>query len=84
MDYLVRLRWIPALFIALPISALIYFSVFVGNTWSAMKSEKRRQKEHEENIKRVVKRLKERNPKRDGLVCTARKPWVVVGMRNVD
>ncbi|XP_066328919.1 delta(24)-sterol reductase-like [Miscanthus floridulus] len=84
VDYLVRLRWIPALFIALPISALIYFSVFVGNTWSAMKSEKRRQKEHEENIKRVVKRLKERNPKRDGLVCTARKPWVVVGMRNVD
>ena len=84
MDYLVRLRWIPALFIALPISALIYFSVFVGNTWSAMKSEKCRQKEHEENIKRVVRRLKERNPKRDGLVCTARKPWVVVGMRNVD
>jgi len=58
VDYLVRLRWIPALFIALPISALIYFSVFVGNTWSAMKSEKRRQKEHEENMKRVVKRLK--------------------------
>lgn len=84
VDYLVRLRWIPALFIALPISALIYFSVFVGNTWSAMKSEKCRQKEHEENIKRVVRRLKERNPKRDGLVCTARKPWVVVGMRNVD
>jgi hypothetical protein len=49
-DYLVRLRWIPALFVALPISALIYLSVFLVNTWSAMKSEKRRQKEHQENV----------------------------------
>jgi Delta24-sterol reductase len=64
-DYLVRLRWIPALFVALPISALIYLSVFLVNTWSAMKSEKRRQKEHQENVERVVKRLKERDPKRD-------------------
>jgi len=31
-----------------------------------------------------VKRLKQRNPKKDGLVCTARKPWIAVGMRNVD
>ena len=31
-----------------------------------------------------MKRLKQRNPKKDGLVCTARKPWIAVGMRNVD
>ncbi|RRT66294.1 hypothetical protein B296_00033273 [Ensete ventricosum] len=49
-----------------------------------MKSEKRRQKEHEENVKKVVNRLKQRDPKKDGLVCTARKPYIAVGMRNVD
>uniref|UniRef100_A0A7N0UK12 Delta(24)-sterol reductase n=1 Tax=Kalanchoe fedtschenkoi TaxID=63787 RepID=A0A7N0UK12_KALFE len=49
-----------------------------------MKSYKRRQKEHDENVAKVVKRLKQRNPSKDGLVCTARKPWVAVGMRNVD
>ncbi|CAL4886138.1 unnamed protein product [Urochloa decumbens] len=84
VDYLVLFRWIPAIFIALPISALIYFCIYVGGIWSATKSEKRRQMEHEENVKKVVQRLKQRDPKKDGLVCTARKPWVVVGMRNVD
>uniref|UniRef100_A0A0A9DHL0 FAD linked oxidase N-terminal domain-containing protein n=1 Tax=Arundo donax TaxID=35708 RepID=A0A0A9DHL0_ARUDO len=84
VDYLVQFRWIPVIFVALPISALIYFSIYLGEMWSAMKSEKLRQKEHEENVKKVVKRLKQRNPKKDGLVCTARKPWIVVGMRNVD
>ncbi|CAL5020372.1 unnamed protein product [Urochloa decumbens] len=84
VDYLVLFRWIPAIFIALPISALIYFCIYVGGIWSATKSEKRRQIEHEENVKKVVQRLKQRDPKKDGLVCTARKPWVVVGMRNVD
>ncbi|KDP47007.1 hypothetical protein JCGZ_10734 [Jatropha curcas] len=49
-----------------------------------MKSYKQRQKEHEENVQKVVKRLKQRNPAKDGLVCTARKPWIAVGMRNVD
>ena len=68
----------------LPFSALIYLNIYLGDMWSAMKSEKRRQKEHEENVGKVVKRLKQRNPKKDGLVCTARKPWIAVGMRNVD
>ncbi|KAK3155731.1 hypothetical protein QOZ80_2BG0206850 [Eleusine coracana subsp. coracana] len=84
VDYLVRLRWIPVIFVALPVSSVIYLINYAGEVWSAMKSEKQRQKEHEENVKRVVKRLQQRNPKKDGLVCTARKPWIVVGMRNVD
>ncbi|CAO2040103.1 unnamed protein product [Urochloa humidicola] len=84
VDYLVLFRWIPAIFVALPISALIYFCIYVGGMWSSRKPEKRRQQEHEENVKKVVQRLKQRDPKKDGLVCTARKPWVVVGMRNVD
>uniref|UniRef100_A0A0D9XJD7 Delta(24)-sterol reductase n=1 Tax=Leersia perrieri TaxID=77586 RepID=A0A0D9XJD7_9ORYZ len=84
VDYLVQFRWILVIFVVLPISALIYFNIFLGDVWSAMKSEKRRQKEHDDNVQKVVKRLKQRNPKKDGLVCTARKPWIAVGMRNVD
>lgn len=57
---------------------------YFGDIWSSSKSEKRRQKEHDENVEKVIKRLKSRDPARDGLVCTARKPWIAVGMRNVD
>jgi delta24-sterol reductase len=83
VDFLVQFRWIFVIFFLLPISSLIYLNTYLGDIWSAMKSEKKRQKEHEENMQKVVKRLKQRNPK-DGLVCTARKPWIAVGMRNVD
>uniref|UniRef100_A0ACD5ZFW7 Uncharacterized protein n=1 Tax=Avena sativa TaxID=4498 RepID=A0ACD5ZFW7_AVESA len=84
VDFLVQFRWIFVIFFLLPISALIYLNTYLSVMWSAMKSEKKRQKEHEENVRKVVKRLKQRNPKKDGLVCTARKPWIAVGMRNVD
>ncbi|XP_073012368.1 delta(24)-sterol reductase-like [Typha latifolia] len=84
VDYFVQFRWILVIFVVLPVSCLIYFSLFLGDVRSAMKSEKRRQKEHDENVKKVVNRLKQRNPKKDGLVCTARKPYIAVGMRNVD
>ncbi|KAL4318513.1 hypothetical protein GQ457_18G024040 [Hibiscus cannabinus] len=84
VDFLVQFRWILVIFIVLPFSALYYFLIYVGDVRSEMKSYKQRQKEHDENVKKVVKRLKQRNPKKDGLVCTARKPWVAVGMRNVD
>ncbi|KAJ3672307.1 hypothetical protein LUZ60_007028 [Juncus effusus] len=84
VDYFVQFRWIIVIFVVLPISSLIYFSLYLGDTWSAFKSEKTRQKQHNKNVEKVVKRLKQRNPKKDGLVCTARKPWIAVGMRNVD
>ncbi|KAI5671036.1 hypothetical protein M9H77_11400 [Catharanthus roseus] len=84
VDYLVKLRWIVVIFVVLPISFLMYFQIYLGDVKSERKSFKQRQKEHDENVKKVVKRLKERNPSKDGLVCTARKPWIAVGMRNVD
>lgn len=84
VDYLVQFRWIVVIFVVLPISFTIYFLIYLGDVKSALKSEDRRQKEHEENVKKVVNRLKQRNPKKDGLVCTARKPYIAVGMRNVD
>ncbi|KAI0510159.1 hypothetical protein KFK09_010759 [Dendrobium nobile] len=83
-DYLVKFRWILVIFIVLPISAAIYFLNYLDELISATKSAKKREKEHEENLRKVVNRLKQRNPKKDGLVCTARKPYIAVGMRNVD
>ncbi|KAK9691385.1 hypothetical protein RND81_09G194000 [Saponaria officinalis] len=84
VDFLVQFRWIVVIFVVLPISATIYFLIYLGDMKSEWKSYKKRQQEHDENVKRVVKRLKQRNPAEDGLVCTARKPWIAVGMRNVD
>ncbi|PKU75870.1 delta(24)-sterol reductase [Dendrobium catenatum] len=84
VDFLVHFRWILVIFVVLPISFTVYFLTYVGDVKSAMKSEKKRQEEHEENVKKVVNRLKQRNPTKDGLVCTARKPYIAVGMRNVD
>ncbi|KAL0004967.1 hypothetical protein SO802_012528 [Lithocarpus litseifolius] len=84
VDYFVHFRWIVVIFVVLPISFTLYFLTYLGDVRSEMKSFKQRQKEHDENVKKVVKRLKQRNPKKDGLVCTARKPWIAVGMRNVD
>lgn len=84
VDFLVQFRWIIVIFVVLPISFIIYFCIYLGDVKSEMKSYKKHQKEHDENVKKVVKRLKERNPSKDGLVCTARKPWIAVGMRNVD
>lgn len=84
MDYFVQFRWIIVIFVVLPISFTMYFLHYLGDVRSECKSFKQRQKEHDENVKKVMKRLKERNPSKDGLVCTARKPWIAVGMRNVD
>ncbi|KAL9267830.1 Delta(24)-sterol reductase-like protein [Drosera capensis] len=82
-DFLVQFRWIGVIFVVLPISCMIHFFNYLGDLRSEMKSYSQRRKDHDENVKKVIKRLKERKPK-DGLVCTARKPWIAVGMRNVD
>lgn len=84
VDYFVQFRWIIVIFVVLPISFTLYFLTYLGDVWSEWKSYEKRQKEHDENVKKVQKRLSERNPSKDGLVCTARKPWIAVGMRNVD
>jgi delta24-sterol reductase len=66
VDYLVQFRWIIVIFVVLPFSALIYLNIYLGDVWSAMKSEKRRQKEHEENVSKVVKRLKQSQEPKEG------------------
>ncbi|KGN53687.1 delta(24)-sterol reductase [Cucumis sativus] len=84
VDILVNFRWIIVIFVVLPFSFSFYFIQYLGDKRSERKSYKQRQIEHEENVQKVVERLKQRNPSKDGLVCTARKPWLAVGMRNVD
>ncbi|ERN09462.1 hypothetical protein AMTRI_Chr09g12900 [Amborella trichopoda] len=84
VDYFVQFRWIIVIFVVLPLSFAFYFLHYLGDMRSERKSFERRQKAHDENVKKVVNRLKQRNPSKDGLVCTARKPWIAVGMRNVD
>ncbi|XP_020261247.1 LOW QUALITY PROTEIN: delta(24)-sterol reductase-like [Asparagus officinalis] len=84
VDYLVEFRWIIIVFVVLPISAIIAFIAYLFDVHAELKPYKQRQQEHEENVRKVVPRLKQRNPAKDGLVCTARKPYIVVGMRNVD
>lgn len=84
VDYLVQFRWILVIFVVLPISFAFDVMTYWGDMWSESKSFKKRQKEHDQNVDKVIKRLKARDPARDGLVCTARKPYIAVGMRNVD
>ncbi|KAM2667282.1 hypothetical protein EV2_018992 [Malus domestica] len=68
VDFLVQFRWIVVIFVVLPISFTLYFLTYLGDVRSEMKSYKTRQKEHDENVQKVVKRLKDRNPSKDGLV----------------
>ncbi|CAL9109110.1 unnamed protein product [Musa textilis] len=84
VDYLVQFRWIIIVFVVLPLSCVIYFLSYLEERKTEKKTYRQRQKEHEENVHKVVKRLQQRNPFKDGLVCTARKPYIVVGMRHVD
>ncbi|XP_071696090.1 delta(24)-sterol reductase-like [Rutidosis leptorrhynchoides] len=84
VDYLVEFRWILVVFIVLPMSLTLYILDYLKELKSHLKSYKQRQLEHDENILKVIKRLKKRNPLKDSLICTARKPAVTVGMRNVD
>ena len=84
VDYLVQFRWVLVIFIVLPMSLTLYILNYLGELKSQRKSYKQRQKEHDENVMKTIIRLKKRNPLKDGLICTARKPCVTVGMRNVD
>ena len=84
VDFFVQFRWVIVVPIVLPMSFIYQVSVDIGNWWSNRKSFAQRQKEHDENVAKVVARLKVRDPQRDGLVCTARRPWLAVALRNSD
>ncbi|KAL7001514.1 Delta(24)-sterol [Sarracenia purpurea var. burkii] len=71
VDYFISLQWIFVIFVVLPISITFDFLIYLGDVRSERKSFKQRQMEHDENVKKVVKRLNQRTSK-DGFVCTAR------------
>eukprot|EP00250_Pteridium_aquilinum_P007496 c17201_g1_i1 orf=274-2031(+) len=83
-DYLVKLRWIPVIIVVLPLSFLFDMVIYMKQQWSSSKSYRRRQIEHDLNVLKLIKRLRQRRPNSDGLVCTARKPCVTMGTRNMD
>nr|WEU38157.1 sterol side chain reductase [Paris polyphylla] len=84
VDYLIEFRWIIIVFVVLPISAFLNLLAYLSDLRADSKPQKQRLREHDDNVRKVITRLRQRNPKKDGLVCTARKPYIVVGMRNVD
>lgn len=84
VDFLVKFRWILVIFVVLPISFTFDVVTYFGDLWSERKSFQQRKKQHDENVRKVIDRLKSRDPARDGLVCTARKPYISVSMRNAD
>eukprot|EP00271_Cylindrocystis_brebissonii_P015747 TRINITY_DN38741_c0_g1_i1.p1 TRINITY_DN38741_c0_g1~~TRINITY_DN38741_c0_g1_i1.p1 ORF type:complete len:573 (-),score=86.69 TRINITY_DN38741_c0_g1_i1:918-2636(-) len=84
VDFLVQFRWIVVVPIVLPISFLFQCNKDFWDWWSARKSFAQKEKEHAANVEKVVQRVRARDPSRDGLVCTARKPWLAVAMRNQD
>ncbi|CAM6099707.1 unnamed protein product [Calypogeia fissa] len=81
-DFIVQFRWIVAIPIVLPISFLYYqwkhWQPIVRNLLCVPVTEE----SHQISIKKVQQRIKLRRAGVDGLICTARPPWVGISIRN--
>ncbi|CAI5496326.1 unnamed protein product [Closterium sp. Naga37s-1] len=84
VDFLVQFRWILVIFVVLPVSFAFQCNKDFWDWWSNRKSFAQREREHQAAVQKLVNRLKSRDRRRDGLVCTSRKPWLSVSMRNSD
>lgn len=61
VDWAVQFRWILVIFVVLPVSMAFDYWAYWGDVWSSWKSEEKRQKQFEQNVAKVVKRLKVRS-----------------------
>eukprot|EP00850_Spirogloea_muscicola_P014972 SM000111S18795 [mRNA] locus=s111:219051:223451:+ [translate_table: standard] len=84
VDFLVQFRWIIVIPVVLPMSFAFECWKAFWDWRSSIKSYAQREKDHQVMVEKVIKRLRQRDPKKDGLVCSARKPWLAVAMRNSD
>lgn len=84
VDFAVMFRWILVVPIVLPISFAFECRKRIRDWYSRRRSYESKEAEHQKNVEAVQKRLRSRNASKDGLVCTARKPWLSVSMRNQD
>eukprot|EP00245_Coleochaete_scutata_P004582 TRINITY_DN17301_c0_g1_i1.p1 TRINITY_DN17301_c0_g1~~TRINITY_DN17301_c0_g1_i1.p1 ORF type:complete len:580 (-),score=128.42 TRINITY_DN17301_c0_g1_i1:523-2220(-) len=84
VDFFVMFRWVIVIPVVLPMSFACETWKAFGDWLSNMKSFAAKERAHQVEVEKVIKRLKERNPSKDGLVCTGRKPWLQVAMRNAD
>lgn len=84
VDILVMFRWLFVVPVLLPISFVYQCRKDFADWWSRSKTYEKREKEHQAAVRKVQDRMRSRDKKKDGLVCTARKPWLAVAMRNSD
>jgi delta24-sterol reductase len=84
VDFFVMFRWMIVVPIVLPISFAFECHKRFLDWLSARRNYESKEAAHQKNVEAIQKRLRQRNPGKDGLVCTARKPWLSVSMRNQD
>ncbi|KAL2650617.1 hypothetical protein R1flu_018745 [Riccia fluitans] len=81
-DFIVQFRWIYVVPVVLPFSFLFYQYKSWQLTIQRLLHGTPNEQSHLENIKKVQKRIRERKPGSDGLICTARPAWLGVALRN--
>ncbi|EFJ20835.1 hypothetical protein SELMODRAFT_417880 [Selaginella moellendorffii] len=83
-DFLIQFRWIVVIPVILPLSFLFYQLVrWLPTIWTLLHGLPS-EESHRAAVERVRRRVKQRDPQRDGLVCTARRPWLGVALRNAE
>ncbi|CAM6088060.1 unnamed protein product [Calypogeia fissa] len=81
-DFIVQFRWIIVIPVILPISFLYY----QWKNWQPLVMRLLygpvNEQTHQAAVKKVQERINSRNPGVDGLICTARPPWLGISIRN--
>lgn len=80
-DFLVQFRWVVIVPIVLPLSFLFYQYIQWRATIRRLIHGPPSEEKHRRAIKKVQDRIKSRHPQHDGMICTARRPWLEVSMR---
>jgi delta24-sterol reductase len=81
-DFVIQFRWIVAVPILLPISFLFYQWMHWRAAIRAYLYGPPSEKKHSAEVQKVQASIRKRNPTVDGLICTARAPWLGVALRN--
>lgn len=84
MDILMKYRYLVIIPVVLPLSFL-WGKINNLLAWLAnLRREKTSRALHDRRVERVQNRIRARNPEKDGLICTARRPMWSISMRPVE
>ncbi|KAJ7520657.1 hypothetical protein O6H91_19G015900 [Diphasiastrum complanatum] len=83
-DFLVQFRWIVVIPIILPLSFLFYQWIRWRPVIHRLIHGRHSQDKHLEIVRKIQRKVMQRNPSSDGLICTARKPWLGIALRNAE